>query len=102
MKRILKFVLPIDARPYRIPMWKQDKVIHVAEQHGAVTLWAEVTVSGYAAEGGRGPNVGDLLPSRLFVVLATGDEIHFTRYAHVGTAVCAGGSLVWHVYEEQP
>lgn len=60
------------------------RVVHVGDQHGLVTLWAEVDPAADREQ-------------RLFVFVGTGHDADGGEY--VGSAIVGGGALVWHVYE---
>jgi hypothetical protein len=84
MRRVYKWPLDVVTQ---VPWSPDDRVLMVAEQHGGSglpTLWAEQEDEQPA-------------PTREFVVVGTGHEAP-VGLEHVGSAVCAGGSLVWHVY----
>jgi hypothetical protein len=72
----------------RIEIPRAAKLLHVAEQYGALTLWAEVETT---AEVGN----------RLIAVIGTGGTVPTQLTDHgvyyVGTAV--GPVYVWHVYD---
>lgn len=65
-------------------------VMHVAEQRGVLTVWCQAFESA--------PLTTKLL------VLPTGADIDYESRPgigrHVGSAVCAGGDFVWHLFEE--
>lgn len=83
MKTIWKYPLQLKGGAQRAEMPAGARVIHVAQQHGTPTLWAEV-------------DDDNPTEARLFTVHGTGHPIkHAGRY--VGTAV--GVPFVWHVYE---
>lgn len=82
----------------KIPLCDDDKILLIAEQRGALTLWAEATVSDLAAIR-MGADLGTVTQHyRVFVVLSTGEYVH-PNCIHRGTALSAGGNLVWHIYE---
>lgn len=79
------------ANPLPLPWPGNSKVVHIAEQFagdGFPTLWVEHDL--------------DHLPepdSRSVEFFYTGTGHHNDRVGyHIGTAVCAEGQLVWHVY----
>lgn len=87
--RIFKYELSVGPIGY-FDFNHASKIIHVAEQLNgadAVKFWVEW-------HGSREPGE----PERKFVLLATGAHT-FDCYEHRGTAICAGGALVWHLYE---
>lgn len=86
MRRIYKWALEPETT---LPWSGRDRVLLVAEQNpgsGLPLLWVEQEDSQAA-------------PTRRFRVVGTGHEAP-TAWEHVGSAVCAGGALVWHVYGE--
>lgn len=63
-----------------------DAVVrHVAEQNDCPTLWCEVTP-------------GRMTEPWNIEVFATGEPGITDRHEYLGTAFCARGLLVWHVY----
>lgn len=64
------------------------EVLHVAEQHGQITLWARLDPSAARV-------------ARTFHVVGTGGDVPDRADTFRGTAVAAGGSLVFHVFEEK-
>lgn len=83
MRTIHKYVL--EERTSDISTYEGAKVVHVAEQHGQVTVWLEV-------------NTLQRECMRMLHVVGTGYEI--PGGAHVGSLLTAGGHLVFHVYDE--
>jgi hypothetical protein len=86
------FKYPLDLGPSRIPWTPSSRVLLVQAQHASddlPTVWVEHP---YPLSEGRG---------RWFEVVGTGHPFP-PGSAHVGSAVCAEGSLVWHIYGEQP
>jgi hypothetical protein len=84
--RVLKWTVPVDDRPHNIGT---GRIAHVACQHGpdAVQVW---TV--------EGPEASPVRPVQVF---GTGHLVP-AYWHHVGSAVTAGGQLVWHVFEAPP
>jgi hypothetical protein len=80
--KIWKFPFVDPAQPLELP--RSSAVLHVREQGGVPTIWAEVDPS------------GPTHPPRLFVIAGTGHDAPDGDYA--GTCFC--GPFVWHVYEE--
>ena len=72
-----------DVQPVNIPAGGQ--ILHVAEQHGSLALWALVDPSA-ATE------------SRLIAICGTGQPAPAAGQ-HIGTVLLHGGTLVLHVFE---
>ena len=88
MKTVHKYSIPIQAR-FAIAMPRGSTVIHVAEQRAQMRMWAVVDID--APE-----------EVRHFQLVGTGhpvEEPEVGTLTHVGSAVNALGSLVWHVFE---
>lgn len=84
MKTIHKHAL--HGRVNKISTYERARVIHVSEQHNTVMVWLEV-------------NSMERECIKTIHMLGTGAEVpHGTT--HAGSAVCAGGQYVFHVYEE--
>ncbi len=62
------------------------EVLHVAEQHGQITLWARLDPSARCV-------------TRTFHVVGTAPSVPDRATAFRGTAMAAGGVLVFHVFE---
>lgn len=92
MKQILKFDIVVGPITYlNLRPW--NKIVHVGDQRSTgsfITMWAESDL----AENAESAH----LPDRQFIVLPTGAEVP-DCYEHRGTVICAGGALVWHLYE---
>lgn len=75
-----------------VTMPKGARVLHIAEQHGSVQMWACVDPD-------AAPEI------REFLLVGTGHEFDDpphsddTRWEHVGTFIVEGGSFVFHVFE---
>lgn len=84
MKRVCKWTVPVDDEVHLIG---NGKVVFVGCQYGpnSVQVWTE--------EAAVAPHA-----TRPVAAFGTGHEIPDSS-RHVGTAVTAGGSLVWHVFE---
>lgn len=83
--RVLKWDVSVDDRSHPIGV---GRVLHVAIQYhpDQVQVWTledEMT----------------LRSERHVQVFATGQPLPGSTTAHVGTAIAAGGALVWHVFE---
>jgi hypothetical protein len=83
---VWKFTLPDPTNKVAMPAGAE--VLHVAEQDGRIALWARVD-----------PGMFDRV-TRTFHVVGTGTPIPKGPSGFRGTAVAAGGSLVFHVFEE--
>lgn len=84
--RVLKWVVPVDDQPHKIGT---GPVLHVACQQGpeSVEVWTR-----------EGPEPVQHRPVRVY---GTGQPLP-ARWAHIGSAVTAGGALVWHVFAAHP
>lgn len=69
-------------------MPKGAEIIHVAEQHGDVHLWAIVDDAKTAEE-------------RKFFLIGTGHPLPDVKLSHLGTALVYHGDLVLHVFERE-
>lgn len=87
--RVLKYSVPVDDRWHVLQV--AGPLLHVACQYGpeSVQVWASDAPS----------------PVRQFRVFGTGQVVdggpeaeRFT-YHHAGSAITAGGALVWHLFE---
>ena len=77
---------PVDIDDYvtaQMPVGAE--VIHVAEQHGRLCLWASVD-----------PTL--TLEERRFRIAGTGHHIRGAIGSHIGSVLLAGGDLVFHVF----
>lgn len=93
-ERIFKY--PLDLREalndgrVTVPMPIASKVVHVAEQRGVITIWAQVTP-------------GNVIRDRVYSIVTTGHSEIPANSVHVGSVQMLGGDgneYVWHVYEE--
>lgn len=84
--RVLKWNVPVDDKPHEIG---GGHVLLVACQHGpeSVQVWTVEL---------------DEPRTLLAQVFGTGQPLPGSVQAHVGSAVTAGGELVWHVFEVRP
>jgi len=64
------------------------EVLHVAEQHGQIQMWAKI-------------NTGNTAETRIFQVFGTGHEIpnDGKERAFISTFFVKGGLFVFHVFE---
>ena len=83
-KRVLKWSVAVDDEPHEIG---SGQVLHVRCQHGpeTVQVWTEESA---LTEGTK----------RIVQVYGTGQAVPFDAI-FLGTAVAAGGALVWHVFD---
>lgn len=91
------FKYPLDLRKalenglrVTVPMPLGAKVIHVALQHGQITMWAQVTL-------------GNVMRDRVYAIVGTGHGEVPANSVHVGTVQMLsdnGDEYVWHIYEE--
>jgi hypothetical protein len=84
-RAIWKFNLPISDTSIAV-MPEHALPLSVAEQDGALYLWAEV-------------NTDAPFSPREFKVRGTGHPLHGNEGKYIGTVVMKNG-LVWHVYDE--
>jgi hypothetical protein len=88
MQTVWKYTLPVsDIAMQSMPL--NAEVIHVAEQHGQLCMWALVRPSN--------PQV-----MRHFRIAGTGHPISNEIQRHVGSVLLADGDLVFHVFEVRP
>jgi hypothetical protein len=80
---IWKFALPPDFLPVSMPRGSQ--LLYVAEQHGALCLWAQVDPT------------AAMVPRRIYIV-GTGHDVPGAA-AYVGSALLQDGMFVFHVYD---
>ena len=85
MKTVWKYELDIVDEPQNRPMPHGASLLAVAVQGDRLCVWAEV-------------NPRYKLQDRWFVVEGTGHPLR-NAADYVGSALMAGGALVWHVYE---
>jgi hypothetical protein len=89
MKTVWKYPVTIGDE-FTLEMPLAAKVLTVQVQHGAPYLWALVD-----------PANVDAMRTRRFRLAGTGHPIEDTDgLKYVGTFQMFGGSLVWHVFEE--
>jgi hypothetical protein len=89
MQAIYKYEINIGADT-TIEMPIGAVVLSAHEQNDRVFVWAIVDTTTNAKT------------KRHFKVFGTGHPIErWNRMRYIGTAFCAGGALVWHVFEEQ-
>lgn len=83
MKRVLRYTVLVDDQAHYFDL--NGAIVHVAARTpDVVEFWSVDT---------GGPTV-----KREFVVVGTGHP-HPPHWQHVGTALAAGGALVWHLME---
>lgn len=83
-RQILKYPLELTARAQPVPMPAGARVVHVQEQHGLPTMWAEV-------------DPRNVTEQRNFRVFATGEDIPEAWHNYIGTVHISW--TVWHIYE---
>lgn len=81
---VWKFVLDIGRQAIEMPV--DAEVLHIAEQHDQVCVWALVSPDAPKAE-------------RRFVVTGTGHPVPDRRGRFLGTVLLLDGALVLHVWE---
>lgn len=88
---VWKYGIPV--KPHVIvPMPKGARVIHVAEQHGTLCLWAVISRSAIPRE----------QQERHFFIRGTGQPLdNHVPWRHIATVLCEDGALVWHVFEPE-
>lgn len=64
-----------------------SNILHVAEQHGQVTLWVRVDPTADKVK-------------RVFVIVGTGNPFESEGLQYIGTVF--DRSFVWHVHERTP
>lgn len=87
-KRVFKYIIPMEDKPV-IAMPVGAEILSLAVQCELLCLWALVD-----------PDAP--MGARKFRVAGTGHAIHHELGRFVGTALQAGGELVWHVWEIAP
>lgn len=80
---VWKFTLAMEEKQ-GVSMPQGAKILHLAEQHGELCLWALVD-----------PDAAQEV--REFVIAGTGHTS--PTDGHVGTALMKGGEYVWHLFE---
>lgn len=87
MRTVWKFAM----QPQECTMVPVGKVIHVGPQQisdSAPQVWVEL-------------DPDEATMRRPLWLFGTGHDIRDDDLIHVGSAVCANGSLVWHVYAQR-
>jgi hypothetical protein len=87
MKAIWKYQLFVADTLQALEMPKDSRIIYVAEQNGAICLWALVSISPKATT-----------ETRHFIIHGTGHPVR-AQESYVGSAQI--GTFVWHVFEEE-
>ena len=86
-RKVYKYQLPLQEE-LKIPMPMGAKVLHFANQNEIPTIWVEVDTD----EQDR---------AKTFFIVGTGHDIPTGKtVVYIGSALFAGGNLVWHLYEE--
>lgn len=69
------------------PMPKGAEILHAAEQHGDIQVWALV-------------DAGAPVKARRFCVVGTGQSLPVgDEWHHIDSVLVNGGFLVWHVFD---
>ena len=92
MTRVYKYILDPAVSTVTLPV--DAEILHVSDQHGDLCLWARVDPTITATEKHRINIVGTGHP--------IDDEQYGFKWKHLGTSLLHGGSLVLHVFVEQP
>jgi hypothetical protein len=87
-RRVLKFNFPVDDRWYPQSHPPGSTPCHVACQYDARSVQVWVVE----------PTVGRELVPYEYRIFGTGHPVDDDSAEYVGTAVAAGGQLVWHVF----
>lgn len=87
MKRVYKY--EIEALDITIQMPAEAQILHVAEQHGTMQLWAQIDPD------------RPLYPRR-FRTYGTGHDMPDNPGKFAGTMLVQDGNYVFHVYEVAP
>ena len=88
MNAVWKFPLIIVDRQF-VQMPELAIPLFVAEQYGALCLWAEV-------------NPDAISEAVEIAIVGTGHPKIEYGWGYIGSAICEGGALVWHIYAVSP
>jgi len=88
-KQIWKFPIPITGEKLELTMPVGSEILHIAAQYDVGALWALVDSD---------PEKIDVV--RTFHIFGTGHDVP-SELAYVGTWLVAGGTFVWHLFEEE-
>lgn len=86
MKTIWKYTLRV-GQVNQLTLPRTKKILHVGNQREEICVWFEVDTLYELSE-----------KEHSFVVVGTGQVVE-SNWHHIGSAIFAGGDLVWHVYE---
>jgi len=84
MKTVYKYVL--DETEQKVKTFEGVRFLHVANQHGDITVWAEVET--------ERPECMTVL-----YVVGTGEEVPDGATTYIGSALMASGNFVFHIYQ---
>lgn len=84
MKKVFKYPLPAGTMTTKVRMPRGAELLHVAMQHGDVTVWALVDDDNSRV-------------NRRITVIGTGWDVEEGSGKFVGTAF--DGAFVWHVFD---
>lgn len=86
-RRVLRYEIPVDDQWHVLDL-PRGPIVHVASRRpDVVEFWAIDAADGIT------------LPPRAFRVFGTGQPLPPAAGKHIGTAITAGGALVWHLME---
>jgi hypothetical protein len=88
-RRILRYEVPVDSDWHVLDL-PRGPIVHVAARMPDI-------VEFWLLDQGDG-----LVLTRAFQIFGTGQPIPPAAAEHRGTAITAGGSLVWHLMEHEP
>lgn len=106
-RRVLRYEVPVDDQWHRVDLDVHDYIVHVASRRAdTVEFWATEPVDIRRTDTGGGEfvaiNYTATAPSRgayEYRVFGTGHEVEDGIY--VGSAITAGGALVWHLFRRE-
>jgi hypothetical protein len=84
MQRIFKYELELTDEQ-EVTMPREAVILSVAEQHGRLCLWAQVTPD-------------NMLERRTVRIYGTGNPLPTIEGTFVGTVVMSDRTFVWHVF----
>lgn len=86
-ERIFRYEVPVDDEWHEVELRGGEPLFVASRRHDMVEFWAQHN---------------DALPARRarFMVVGTGQPMP-SRAAYHGTALAAGGQLVWHLLEDR-
>lgn len=86
MKTIHKYVL--NNVKNEVQTFEGAKFLHVDNQRGEITVWAEVDTRNRKAK-------------KILHVVGTGNEVPEEATKHLGSAIFSEGMIVFHIYEDR-